>query len=183
MVGSSRRRLGESEPQLADARRWVAFRSVGGARYLLQVQSALEDLDGAVAAEQHEVAVLAARSAILDCLSIRSLACGGELQQSDGAVSFDWLQDIPADEVTKGLGLIQEGLAATNRRAALRWATRVQAFATETERLMGYDEPLPVLRSPEGMYPAIRLARLWGGLAEEMRLPPLVPASWIGYSR
>lgn len=160
-----------------DIRRWVAFRAFGAKRLLLVAQSALDDVEGAVSAGQREVAVLRARVLVLECLSVRSLARTGELDASS-SVSFDPFAGLTGDEVAEGLALV--GLdtehAAPDQVAA--WRDALAGYLDQTEALLGYDPPLPVLRSPEGSFGALRLARQWSPALAELGLPDLLPDVW-----
>ena len=154
-----------------DIRRWVAFRAYGAKRLLLVAQSALDDVEGAVLAGQHEVAMLRARVLVLECLSVRSLARTGDVDASS-SVSFDPFAGLSEDEVAEGLALIELDDDPTG------WVQALADYLAETEDLLGYDPPLPVLRSPEGTFGALRLAREWSPVLRELNLPDLLPDVW-----
>ena len=161
-----------------EPRRYVAFRAFGAARLLLDVQSCLEDTEGAVAAGQYEVAAIQGRFAALGCLSIRGLASEGELDSPVDDTAFDPFRGADPAEVVEGLSLISEG-ADLDATTAPDWLERLRRFFDETERRLGYDERLPVLRSPGGMFAGLRLARNWTPLVEALGMPPLLPDDWI----
>jgi hypothetical protein len=162
----------------ADARRWVAFHGKGAARLMLTIQAEIDDIEGAVSAGQYEVAAFQARAAVVGCLSVRSLAVAGEIDSPPDQLSFSPFAGLSEAEVGRGLSLAAAGLEIEDGLGANAWLTRLRTYAAATEALLGFDEPLPVLRSPEGLYPALRLARQWLGLVEELGLPPLLPAQW-----
>lgn len=163
-----------------DLRRRVALRAIGAARILQEVQSALEDVRGAIDAGQNEVAVLQARNALTICLSVVSLSRGGEVQRTADQLTFDPFVGLEDDEVDAVLRLIDEGLDLDDRAEALDWVERVSRSIEDVESLLDYEGVLPVLRSPGGLFPALRLARPWVDLVEELGLAPLLPPEWSG---
>lgn len=163
---------------VADVRRQVAFRALGAKRVLLHAQAALEDVEGALAAGQYETALIQARTLVMQCLAIRSLARAGELDGFGYAVSFDPFAGLTEPEIAEGLGLLQGEPDAAWAEPDAGWAEALAGYLRETEALLGYDAPLPVLRSPEGTFAALRLARQWAGPMAELNLPNLLPANW-----
>ena len=162
----------------ADPRRYVAFRAFGASRLLLETQSCVEDAEGSVAAGQYEAAAIQGRLTVHLCLSIRGLAREGELEFSIDDTAFDPFHGADPDEVIEGLVLASEG-ADLDATTAASWLVRLRRFFDETERRLGYDGRLPVLRSPEGMFAGLRVARDWTPLVEALGLPPLLPDDWI----
>lgn len=160
-----------------DVRRMIAFRAYGAVRMVNEVQGALEDVEGAVAAGQYRVAAFQARLVVLECLSIRGLAHDGEIDFAPGSPSFDFFAGVPSSEVGPGLTLAHEALDLDERGAG-EWLERLRAYVAETERLLGDESPLPVLRSPEGVFGLIGLARRWVAVLDELGLPPPVPLEW-----
>ena len=163
---------------LADVRRRVAFRAHGTLRFLDEVQGGVEDIEGAIADGQFGMAAFQARYVSLVCLSIRSLARDGEIDFDEESVSFDYFAGLPAEEVAAALSLANNAVDLDAHNTA-GWFDRFRAFVADTERLLGYDDPLPVLRSPEGLLGLIGLTRRWTPLLDELDLPPLLPPSWI----
>jgi hypothetical protein len=163
---------------VSDVRRRVAFRAHGALRFLDEVQGGVEDIEGAIGDGQFGMAAFQARYVTLVCLSIRSLARDGEIDFDEESVSFDYFSGLPADDVAAALSLANDavGLDAGNAAA---WLDRFREFVAATERMLGYDDPLPVLRSPEGALGLIGLTRRWMPLLDELDLPPLLPPSWI----
>lgn len=160
----------------ADLRRHVAFRAHGAVRMMNWVQAALGDIEGAVAAGQLGVVASQARALVLQCLSVRSLARCGEIHW-DGA-AFDFFAGLTAGEIEAGLSLAVEAVDL-DVDAAGEWLARLQRYAVDTERLLGYDEPLAILRSPRGPFGIVNLAREWSALLAELELPPHLPPKWV----
>lgn len=159
-------------------RQYVAGRAHGAMRFLDRVQGGLEDIEGAVAAGQYEVAALQARTVALACLSIRSLVRGGELAFDSDDVAFDFFAGVPPEDTAYALALANEAAAITERTAG-DWLDRFRAYASASERELGYDKPLPVLRSPEGSFGLVAVLRRWSALLDELGLPPLLRSDWI----
>jgi hypothetical protein len=162
---------------LPDLRRWVAFRAFGAVRILRWIQAALEDVEGAIQQGQYGAAGVQARFFVLGCLSVRGLARGGEVDFDIDSVSFDFFAELTPDEVAAGLALANEAVDVDAESAGL-WLERLQAYGAETEALLGYLEPLPVLRTPEGTFGLIGLARSWTPLLDELDLPQVLPREW-----
>jgi hypothetical protein len=164
---------------VGDLRRRVAFRAYGSVRMLRWVQAALEDIEGAIGKEQYGAAAVQARFFVLGCLSVRSLARDGEIEFDVDSVSFDFLSGVPADEIQVALSLAEKALDLDDAADAADWLGRLRMYAADTEALLGYDRPLPVLRTPEGAFGLIGIARDWVGVLDELGLPSPLPVEWI----
>jgi hypothetical protein len=160
----------------SDLRRHVSFRAHGAVRMVNWVQAGLGDIEGAVAARQLGVVAAQARTVVLQCLSVRSLARSGEVEW-DGA-AFDFFAGLTAEEIESGLSLAVEAVDLEGDRAD-DWLERVRRYAAETERLLGYDEPLAILRSRRGPFGIVKLAREWSSILAELDLPPHLPPKWV----
>jgi hypothetical protein len=142
------------------------------------VQGGLEDVEGAVAAGQFEVAALQARAVALACLSIHSLARGGELAFDSDDVAFDFFAGVPPEDIAEAVVLANQATQLT-AVTAVDWLERFRAYTAATERVLGYDKPLPVLRSPQGSFGLVGVMRRWSTLLDELGMPPLLRADWI----
>ncbi|MGW6457500.1 hypothetical protein ACWF94_16540 [Streptomyces sp. NPDC055078] len=58
------------------------------------------------------------------------------------------------------------------------WLDRLHAWVGGIEATLGLAEPLPQLRSPDGMFGALRLVRGWHELADRLGVAPLLPTEW-----
>jgi hypothetical protein len=163
---------------VSEIRRRIAFRAHGALRFLKRVQGGLEDIDGALDKLQLDVAAYGARQIVVVCLSIRSLACEGEVEFDEDSVSFDFFAGLPAEEIGRAIRLANEVLDL-QKLDKKDWSDRLRAYVAETERLLAYDSPLPLLRSPEGAFGLLRLTRRWSPVLDEFGLPPLLPSSWV----
>jgi hypothetical protein len=164
-----------------DVRRRVAFRVFGAYRFLNIVQSGLRDIDGALAAGQYTVAAIEARYMVLSCLSILSLETEGEIDDAPGALTFDYFAGLSADTIERGLTLANEGLRI-DKDTAGDWHDRIRAYAADIEQRLGYEDPLPELRSAEGAFGFLGLAHHWVGAVKELNLPALLPPEWLSTS-
>ena len=130
MDGNSTEELTVQVTKVVDVRRWIAQRCLGAARMLLVVQASVEDLVGAIDSGQYDVAVLCARVAILECLSIRGLA---ESAQLNGMYLFhelalDPFRGLKAAENKAALQLITEGLSVNSAESAASWGNTYQSI-------------------------------------------------------
>ncbi|ANW21533.1 hypothetical protein I3J09_27010 [Streptomyces clavuligerus] len=161
----------------ADLRRLLAFRAHGAARLLLICRSRLEDVEGAVAARQTEVAVLMAYELVQLSLSVRGLRTEGEPVYALGEAAFDPFAGVPAEEAEAGMRLAADGLDAVGERGTA-WLDRLREHLLDTEALLGYGEPLPDVRSGSGLMKGFRLVRTWQPVLERVGLPDVLPDAW-----
>ncbi|HEV7673712.1 MAG TPA: hypothetical protein VGQ12_04195 [Candidatus Angelobacter sp.] len=161
-----------------DVRRRVAYRAHGALRFLDDVQGGIADIEGAIAERQYDVAAFAAHYLAVACLSIRSLERAGEIAPCAGSVSFDVFEGLASEEITAGLALANEACSLDEQTAAT-WLNSFRLYVAETERLLGYDAPLLVLRSLNGPFVVIGMIRRWSALLDELNLPGLLPSSWV----
>jgi hypothetical protein len=164
---------------IPDVRRHVALRAYGAVRMLDWVQAAVEDVEGAIADGQYGVAAFQARWAVLQCLSIRSLARGGEIESDAASLSFDFFAGLTPDEIAEGLSLAARAVDLDDGDADA-WLEQLQSYVSETENVLGYATPLPVLRSKRGPFGLVALARAWMPVLDELGLPSLLlPPEWL----
>lgn len=163
----------------ADLHRREALVSQAASRLLLWVQAAVEDVQGALEAGWPHYALHQARFVLMECLGIRGILRGGDIDWADDDVAA--APDATSTEGERRLVSALLDAGATDWRDAAAtgaWFGQIQDFVRDTEVLIGLDEPLPVLRSPEGMFRAIRLVREESALIEQLGLPRVIPAEW-----
>ncbi|QXJ25691.1 hypothetical protein AGRA3207_007218 [Actinomadura graeca] len=163
---------------LPDVRRLVAFRAHGAARLLLKCYAALEDVEGAAAAGQTEVAVLMAYDLVQLSLSVRSLRTHGELTFTGEQASFDPFAGLPPQDVEDGMRLAAAGLDAIATGRSDEWLERLRAHLDATEAGLGYARKLPNVRAGSGMMKGFKLARTWSPHLERLGLPDIMPNNW-----
>lgn len=168
---------------IPDFRRHVAFKAYGLARITVGVQAAIDDAEGFVETGEYLSAVISVRRAILQCLSIMSLEVAGELMAGSGDVTFNPFEGLSPKLVQEALGLIYEGIRVSNSQEANAWLDKAKGFVAETENRLGFAEGIPIIRSPSGMFPALRLARELIPVVDDLGLPPFIPESWVKAKR
>lgn len=168
-----------------DYRRRVAFLTQGVGRHLVFVQMALKDIDGALADGQIAVAALQARLVISECMAIRDVIRGGEIFWNHDSLTFDPFGRADPRELESVTRLLQSTASVASEGDAEQialWRSEILGFARETEQLLGYPDGLPILRSPEGMFSALRLAQGIFEMLDELELPSPLPIEWVDAS-
>lgn len=155
-------------------RRWMALHSVGVYELLMEIHASLEDFLGAAGDDRPGVAVLAARSLILRCLAVRSLAEAGLPPDADDPLA-DPFAGLPAETVEAALQVLDQ----VRTRVDARSASAVAGVVGDLERTLGFDEPPASIRRPEGLFPALRLARELLPLNRTSGFPVALPGSWL----
>ena len=166
-----------------DARRWAAFHGVGTYQLLMEIHAALEDTRGMISQDQPQVAAHCARDAMLFCLAVRSLATRGELWMEDQDPFYDPFSDCgEAEHAT--LSQILRGLTRGGDRAEVELAyQRLAEYVRQTERLLGFATPPASIRTPQGMFPALRAARDLFHVMDTAGLPQVLPKSWTATAK
>lgn len=142
----------------------------------LHVQACLQDLRGALAADQLDVALIQGRMAVVECCGIRSLATTGDIPTTSDP-AFDPFEGMTAGDLEVAAKLLID--RSTTREAIAEWSDRVSVFAAETEYMLGFG-PLAELRSPRGMFPLLSTARVFLPVLEALALPIFLPPEWTG---
>jgi hypothetical protein len=162
---------------IGDLRRHVAHVSNAAAALLIVAQEAYEDIEGGIRSGQWELVAAQTRHFVLVCLHARGLAVDGEPHFWDDTTAGDLFVGVPDADVEAALQLITDvrGLPGTDPEPFLARVRAVQAAAEDSVQLA---ERLPELRSPTGMYSAVRLVRGWTPLVDELGLPSILPGEW-----
>jgi hypothetical protein len=163
-----------------NASNYIACRTHSASRIVLLSFGTLEDLDGAIAEEDFGVARSVGQDLVLQCSAIRSAFVTGRLfsPTSQYEVGFDPFAGLDRQELLDCLDILAR-LAACNTVDALHQvASDVRQFFCDTEKLIDWNEPLPNVRKPGGMFPALRMMRDLNETIDRHRLPPLIPQSW-----
>jgi len=158
--------------------RHVALRSYGALRFINAIQGSMEDIEGAISHEQFGTVVLHARSVVLSCLWVRSLTLEGEIEFDADSVSFDFFAGLSPDAIAQGLSIVNDSIQIQTGTAAA-WFDGLREYVNETEGLLGYKAPLPLLRSPGGPLGFLGIARQWSPVLDELGLPLLLPPEWL----
>jgi hypothetical protein len=158
--------------------RHVALRSYGALRFINAIQGSMEDIEGAISQGQFGSVVLQARSVVLSCLWVRSLILKGEIEFDADSVSFDFFAGLSPDTIAQGLSIVNDSIQIETGTAA-SWFDDLREYVNETEGMLGYKAPLPLLRSPDGPMGFLGIARQWSRVLDELGLPPLLPPEWL----
>jgi hypothetical protein len=162
--------------RVADAQRWLAFHSVGAYELLMEVQGTLEDFLGASRAGQGEVARYTARSLVLHCLAVRALLEDGGMPDLEDCL-YDPFAGLPEPVVGEALRLVRD-VARTDGDPAVHTDRLVEQVRV-LERDLGFLGPPPSVRRPEGLYPALRLARQLLPLNQASGFPIALSGGWM----
>jgi hypothetical protein len=162
---------------VGDLRRHVAHVSNGAVALLIVAQEALEDVEGGIKSEQWEMVAAQTRHLVLSCLHARGLAGGAEPHIWDDTAAGDPYVGLPDEEVEAALRLIDDvrRLPGTDPEP---WLARVRGLMAGVEDSIQLSERLPELRSPTGMFSAVRLVRGWQPVVAELGLPSILPGEW-----
>ncbi|MDJ0642620.1 MAG: hypothetical protein QNJ15_07370 [Erythrobacter sp.] len=164
----------------SDVATYVASRTHGTSRMIILSHGSLEDLEGAVDAKDPLLLRTIGWDLALQCAAIRSSLRSGKLftTTSPFEVGFDPFEGLDKEEIAE-LQSIMDGLGELEDAEGIPGiAARVTAFAQGTEDLLGWDEPLPVVRNPDGMFPALKMMREFEQIVSRYDLPQLLPESW-----
>lgn len=163
---------------VTEVRRRVVGVAAGAARLLVEAQASFDDVMGAVEEAEWELAAYEARVLATTCLSILSLQTEGE--------PFAFFGDLATFDPFAGLDPLRVFEATELANSALdlgsgnvgAWVDGIRSLLADAELALNLSEPLPELRSPDGLFSVMRLARDWLKAVEDLRLPPILPAEW-----
>lgn len=167
---------------ITDVRRWIGVKTHGSSRFLKGVQACVEDVYGALECKQYTTAFFQARSAILRCMSIRSLCKSGELQEPNefDQISFDHFSGLSNEEIDTGMVLIADLRVFDDEKSLHKWLANFERYVSETELFLGFNERLPILRSKDGFYTLLRIAKDWDQVGIALNIPSALPPEWTG---
>ncbi len=117
------------------------------------------DVEGAVASVLPDYASYAARQCVLSLLSVASV-CGHGAVATERDTSFDCFEGLDVDFVASALQLAAEPVRSMTLDLN-DWLSRLRLFADEVEAMLGLQDPLPRLRSADGMFGGLSEARCW----------------------
>jgi hypothetical protein len=163
-----------------DARRWAAFHTAGTFKVLMDVHATLEDARGALARGQLLVAAYNARETILACLSVRAIAAGGELWADRLDPFHDPFAGVAVEEYAPALDIVRRFATAESAEDGRAAYDELAEYVRQTERLLGFASSPASIRTPYGLFPALRTARQLQQIIEAAHLPQILPTSWTG---
>lgn len=168
---------------IEDIGRWALMRSHGSFRILYGVQALVEDIEGAIDAQQWDLAVYQARELVFVCTSIHSLKQGGEPLLWPGEYDrfhFNPFYGLENDaHIEEAFLLVTRGWQAFDQGDASIWLKQLKNLVKEAEAALELGFSLPVLRSPEGLSIALRVFGAIDDFATQLGLPSVVPEEWV----
>lgn len=164
--------------RIAEPRRWAAFHCFGIYGLLMDIQASVEDLEGALAAGQIRVAQHAGLTIVRKCLGLRSVLAAGYPPES-GDLFIDETAGLTAEQVAEGLTLSGRLVRETELDSVSQAAAAVLRYMRDFERELGFVDKPPSVRRPEGLFPALRLARQVLPINDAAGLPLALPAEWL----
>jgi len=167
-----------SVERVAEPRRWAAFHCFGAYSLLIEIHGSQEDMHGALAAGQLEVAAFAAREVVWACARVRALRIGG-LPHDQGQVFGYPYTGLAEDDVAALTALAAGVAAAGDEQSAAQAARAVDDLVLAVTEELGFAEPPPPVRHPSGLMPALRMARELLPVNREAHLPLALPGEWI----
>ncbi|GAA1644779.1 hypothetical protein [Nocardia ninae] len=145
-------------------------------------QSALQDVAGGVDCGQWMLVLAQTRYLVLICCQARGLEFGAEPYVAEDGGALDPYTHVPPDVWQGGQHLLHQAeefsRTAPEPAEAQAWLEQVRTWVSGVESSFGLPDFLPELRSPEGMFGAIRLVRAWDELINPLQLPALLPSDW-----
>lgn len=159
-----------------DYRRWMAFHSVGAYELLLDIHGSIEDMRGAIEQNRREVAVLAVRDVVLRGLGVLAIRTGGGCPTVSDPFS-DPFAGLPAARTSPALALI--GRCADPEVGSAELLADTERFVRGLEQELGFAEPPPSVRTADGLFPAIRIARDLLPLNQRSGYRLALPSEWM----
>ncbi|KAK2617144.1 hypothetical protein [Leptospira interrogans] len=159
-----------------DLARTVAMKSIVSMRFLNSIQHSIEDVIGALKANQILTAKHQAKNVIIGCAALRSIKSGGEIFEPEEFEHlffnpFIGLSQFEKEEVMRFINKIMSSKDNT-------WIDSLIKFVKQTEDTLGFSDGLPDLRSPIGFQAIIRIVKDWERIGKELGLPSLLPRAW-----
>jgi hypothetical protein len=162
-----------------DPRRWVAFKAIGISRLWFLIEPAVEDIEGALADGQMEVAAARLRNTILNCLSVLSVRHGGAITEGNEFDRANWdpIFGLDRNLVREALRLADDALAATDPAGKSAIIDRLHALQQQVKDSLGLKDRWQV-RNPDGAMLVVRFIREWERQLIAMGLPSSLPKNW-----
>ena len=163
---------------IAEPRRWAAFHCYGIYGQLMDIQASVEDMQGAMQAGQLRVARYAGLTIIRHCLRLRAVRATGFPPDASDATA-ELFAGLDESTVSSALALSTRLAQATELAEAQAAADAIETHVREFEAELGFPDSLPSVRRPEGLFPALRLAREVLPINRAANLPLALPAEWV----
>lgn len=147
--------------------------------FVVDVQSALADIESALEAEQWAVGIAACRSALRSVVHCRMVLDGLGRAAHEGELDLHVVLDTGgcADLMNRASAVELDRYAGDARDAVVAIADEVRAIAARLESELPLR--LPAMRTPRGYFPGVRAGRDLATLRERVGLPELNWMEWL----
>jgi hypothetical protein len=163
---------------VADPRRWAAFECFGVHTLLMHIQGYHEDLTGALEADQLALAKYVARLTALLCLRTRALLADG-MPEDSGDVFANLYAGVDPETVDRTLEAAGAVIRARTVAEAARAEAPLHRCIEDLVRDLGFQQTPPSIRTPAGLFPALKTTRQLLPVNKEANLPLVFPQSWV----
>jgi hypothetical protein len=162
-----------------DPRRWIAFKAIGISRLWILIEPAVEDVEGALADGQLDVAAGRLRHAVLNCLSVWSVRDGGQVLEGTEFDRANWdpIFGLDRDLVRNALRLSNDAFVANGPEEKSAIIDRLHTLRREVKDMLGLKNRWQV-RTPDGAMLLVRFIREWDRHLVAMGLPSSLPRAW-----
>ena len=163
-----------------DYKTCVLLKTHATVKYLIHVQSSVEDTIGSLDSDQRLASMYRLRAAILNSISIKNISQGGnpidihEIDQIDYD-PINMLSDKDMATASAQLHMFHEALDGKTED----WEKQFLNYILSFEKILGYEIDLPGVRSPNGFQLIINIFRSWDPLLKKLGLPTSIPSEWI----
>lgn len=152
----------------------------GGMRFIMLVKGTLDDINGAIEANQDCTAVSLMLDCLIYCRAIQGALESGDIYHSTAfqEVGFDPFVDATATDIEEAFRPFKNVTYPVPKFRLEEMRKCVLRLAEETERRLGLDRNLPDVRRPDGLFPALRLGREFDKIMRIEHLPSIFPKAW-----
>jgi hypothetical protein len=143
--------------RIDDARCWATQCAAGTVRIMLEIEPLMEDLEGAIAEHDTDYAMYLARDYVLRCAVILSMCRGGPVDIDNSLTTADVFTNLP-DVVISQLADLALAPVHGSDITDPGWLDALRELLRQAQTALGIDT-LPLIRTREGMFPALAAAR------------------------
>jgi hypothetical protein len=159
----------------------VLLKTHATVKYLIHVQSSVEDTLGSLDSNQRLTSMFRLRAAILMSLSIKNTAHGGnaiDVHEID-QIDYDPINLISGEDMTDASGQLHRFCKAVTDKEVKNWQKQFLDYIHTFEKILEYEADLPDARSPNGFQFIISLFKDWDPLLEKLGYPTSIPSDWF----
>jgi len=170
-----------SEVQIVhNVRTAIACKAHGGMRFIMLIKGTLDDIEGAVESEQIDLAFSLLIDCSIYCCAIRASVSTGHLYTATAFqdIGFNPFADDMVKHFPKSLQVAAEKDDELSVHDLKDMQGEVLQMVRETEAVLQFLSPLPDVRDPTGLFPALKLGRGFDRLMTAENLPSIFPVAW-----